>query len=296
MQSIVIPRLEFRDATIGEALDSLHFKSVQLDPEKRGVDIVLNLSAPARLAGSPADAAVDPSTARVTISAVNVSFLEALKEVTLRAGLKYRVDDYAVEVVPLNAPEAMRLRAWPVDGKLKTALGNTPMEVLKARGIAFPTGAAVALSRDGTQLIMRNTAVNLASANTILDPEAEANKGAKPASQGPNAIIERKLANIILPKLEFRDATIREAIDFLKQKVVQLDPARDPAMRGTCILLKLEPTSPAAPESIPGLVASSDPGFPADAQASEPRINLSLTNVPLGEVFRYVCSLAGSST
>ncbi len=118
--------------------------------------------------------------------------------------------------------------------------------------------------------------------------------------------IQRKLNNIIIPKLEFREASIREAIDFLKQKSVQLDP--DPTNKGVNIVLRLEqggagagaaPVAPAAaaPGVIPGLV---DPVAPAAAPAlipavdpNEARITIALNNVPLGEALRYVTNLAG---
>ena len=55
------------------------------------------------------------------------------------------------------------------------------------------------------------------------------------------ARINAKLNRIILPRLEFREATIREAIDFLKKKSVELDTQEtDPARRGVNIVLKLD--------------------------------------------------------
>ena len=52
--------------------------------------------------------------------------------------------------------------------------------------------------------------------------------------------IRRKLEHIIIPKLEFREATIREAIDFLKKKSAELDTDSAPGDRGVNIVLKLE--------------------------------------------------------
>ena len=81
----------------------------------------------------------------------------------------------------------------------------------------------------------------------------------EPTTQGRSAIISHKLDTIILPRVEFRDATIREAIDFLKKKSVELDPAKE----GVNIVLHLEggggggaaPAPEAAPSGpvIPGL-------------------------------------------
>src|SRR3954471_5174098 len=55
------------------------------------------------------------------------------------------------------------------------------------------------------------------------------------------AAVRRKLMQIIIPRLEFRDASVREAVDFLKQKSVSLDPDPDPHRRGVGIHLRLEP-------------------------------------------------------
>ncbi len=115
-----------------------------------------------------------------------------------------------------------------------------------------------------------------------------------------------KLNRIIIPQIQFRDATVRESIDFLKQKAYELDPESDPSKRGVNIVLKLEPSgssgagpAPAAPvePAIPGLepepAAGSDLNSGAGfADSVEPRITLSLSNIPLSEALRYIANLA----
>ncbi len=71
--------------------------------------------------------------------------------------------------------------------------------------------------------------------------------------------ITSKLNRIIIPKIEFRDATVREAVDFLKEKSRDLDTQEpDPTRRGVNIVLQLDsgeafrarrpaPAAPAAP-------------------------------------------------
>jgi general secretion pathway protein D len=125
--------------------------------------------------------------------------------------------------------------------------------------------------------------------------------------------IRHKLDHIIIPKLEFREATIREAIDFLKKKSVELDDISPPGDKGVNIVLKLEsspaaalgaPGAPAAPPpgipGIPGLEAA--PGAPAAPGGAAPaavggnpgdvRITVSLTSIPLIEAIKYVTGLA----
>lgn len=122
--------------------------------------------------------------------------------------------------------------------------------------------------------------------------------------------IRRKLERIVLPKLEFREATIREAIDFLKKKSVELDDFSPAGEKGVNIVLKLEssggsavaPTAAAPANVVPGIPGLEQPapvpaapaapavapvGSPADA-----RITVSLTNIPLVEALKYVTGLA----
>lgn len=139
------------------------------------------------------------------------------------------------------------------------------------------------------------------------------------SAQGPSstAAIQNKLNTIIIPKVEFRDATVREAIDFLKRKSAELDIREtDPSRRGVNIVLQLDvpsgaptaaaatPADPAAPAAIPGLDPAAAPaGAPAAAgtgaaassgiNPADARITLSLNNMPLTEVLRYITTLAG---
>jgi len=148
-----------------------------------------------------------------------------------------------------------------------------------------------------------------------------------PSASSNTAAIQNKLNSIIIPKVEFKDATVREAIDFLKTKSRDLDHDPDPSRRGVNIVLQLEAPggaamgapSPAAPAdagaaaAIPGLDPAAAGAAPAAGGAapaaggaapaaaaatpsinpSDARITLSLNNVPMAEVLRYITTLAG---
>jgi autotransporter-associated beta strand protein len=131
-------------------------------------------------------------------------------------------------------------------------------------------------------------------------PEPVPAEGA--ASSPTTEAIRRKLERIIIPKVEFRDATVSEALAFLKKKSAELDADSPAGARGTNIVLKREPraTTGPAPEipGVPGLQAPA-PAAPAAAAAAaspdnpaEPKITVSLTNVPLIEALKYVSGLA----
>jgi len=64
------------------------------------------------------------------------------------------------------------------------------------------------------------------------------------------ARITTKLNTIIIPRVEFRDASIREAIDFLRQQAVENDPATE-GKKGVDIVLRLAPLGQIAPPPVP---------------------------------------------
>ena len=146
-------------------------------------------------------------------------------------------------------------------------------------------------------------------------PKFGGNRGGKVISTGQaasnTAAIQNKLNTIIIPKVEFKDATVRETIDFLKTKSRDLDIREpDPSRRGVNIVLQLDNSvgAPAAPAQIPAAdsgtaaIPGLDPAATTAATAApaaptinpnDARITLSLTNVPLAEVLRYITTLAG---
>src|ERR1700736_2536510 len=60
----------------------------------------------------------------------------------------------------------------------------------------------------------------------------------------------QKLNSLIIPRVEFRDASVREAIDFLRQQATANDPNPD-GKKGVDIVLRLAPLGQIAPPPIP---------------------------------------------
>ena len=88
------PTVQFQGASVEEAVEFLRIKSKDLDtmerdPTKRGVNIILRAGAA-------------PSTAQITLELRDVPMVEALRYITELAGMKYKVEPYAVLVVPLS--------------------------------------------------------------------------------------------------------------------------------------------------------------------------------------------------
>ncbi len=135
------------------------------------------------------------------------------------------------------------------------------------------------------------------------------------------ARITNKLNTIIIPRVEFRDASVREAIDFLREQAVENDPATE-GKKGVDIVLRMTPLGqvapppvPVAPAAAPAAAAPAATAAPGGAPAggttpvttapvvarpvvaaaatSEARITLTLNQIPLGEALRYIANQAG---
>jgi general secretion pathway protein D len=133
------------------------------------------------------------------------------------------------------------------------------------------------------------------------------------------ARITNKLNTIIIPRVEFRDASIREAIDFLREQAAENDPSPE-GKKGVDIVLRMTPLGQVAPPPVPVQPAVAPPAAaaaPAGAPAggttpvtaapivarpvvaagatspAEARITITLNQIPLGEALRYIAAQAG---
>src|SRR5438552_1546490 len=140
---------------------------------------------------------------------------------------------------------------------------------------------------------------------------------------GGTAQMNKKLSSIIIPHLEFRDASIREAIDVIREQAAENDTGPED-QRGVNIVLRLVPLGQIAPPSIsiplappngtgtppPAGAPAGPPPLPGQANApgqagpggtplpappagpANARITVTLDNVPLGEALRYIANQA----
>jgi general secretion pathway protein D len=146
------------------------------------------------------------------------------------------------------------------------------------------------------------------------------NKGRGIETRG-TAQMTNKMNSIIIPHVEFRDTTIREAIEFLREQAAE----NDPSGQGVNIVLRLAPLGQIAPPSVPVLpppgvggspvagappqnppLTTPPPGAPVQVGPggsplpvpvvtgpASARITVTLDNIPLGEALRYVANQAG---
>ncbi len=206
LKSIIIPRIDFEDTTVEEAIDYLRLRAseldtTELDPAKRGVNFVIRR--PRAAAPGTGDAGVlpagaelplaggDPGTLRVKELRIrNVPLAVALKYICDQTKLRYKVDDFAVTLVPASeSGQDIFTRTFRVPPDFNTALDSggggggasepadpfaeaklggaaaltarKPIkELLIAAGIVFGDGSSVTLSNSGV-LLITNTPTEL---------------------------------------------------------------------------------------------------------------------------------------
>src|SRR6266487_4904038 len=255
LDSIIIPRIEFRDASIREAIDFLRQQAAANDPTtegRRGVDIVLRLrslgrsgepapvtatttvggvtapaealpageSAPPPAAGvvtavpgvtpaTPSLPPVNPAEARITLTLNQIPLGEALRYIASQAGLKVKVEPYAVLILPLSEQSnELTTKEYRVPpgfisstvnvgvsalnrGPTKAGGGAAPSgtgkdtqettggqllvnregarEFLESQGVPFPPGASAHFLPQSSRLIVRNTIDNLELVDALVE-------------------------------------------------------------------------------------------------------------------------------
>ena len=137
LNNIILPSVQFQDATVAECLEYLRQQSVRLDPKGEGLNFVLRTDeggttapAAAPAAGAPAaeggigladfgstTPAAAPTVAdigqkRVSVRLTNVPLAVALKYITDLAGLKFRVEEFAVTILPAGATTEAETRLY----------------------------------------------------------------------------------------------------------------------------------------------------------------------------------------
>ena len=211
LNGFIIEKIDLPEATLREAVDFLKQKSRELDtttddPKKRGVNIVLKLppaQAPVPPQGDATAPAIDqPASAAITenfkvsLSLRNIPLIEAIRYLTELSGLKYKIEPYAVSLIPIteNTDELLTkefrvkpnfipsdtssTESAPVPGA-QVAGGNKERikgrsngtSYLKNQGIPFPDGAFAQYIPSGNKLIVRNTQNALDLIGVLVDGE-----------------------------------------------------------------------------------------------------------------------------
>lgn len=180
LDSIIIPRINYTNATLREVIESIREQSAELDstspPGERGVNLVLKLDETA-------------ASQTITIDLSNLPLREALDYVTRLANLKLKIDPYAVLIVPLTEQtDVLLTKEYRVPPGFVTSLPSgggdagtagegtvsvsKAKEFLESQGVQFPQGASANFLPGSSRLIVRNTQENLDLIDAIVENES----------------------------------------------------------------------------------------------------------------------------
>jgi general secretion pathway protein D len=190
MSTIVIPKIEFRDANIQDVVDFLAEASQAADPEQQGVNIVLHMgdanqekaqaAAPAQqpvqqdFGGFEFDDAFGfeeefqeetfnqgPSSGiSLTLNLHRISLLDAIKTITEIAGLRYRIDGNIVIITPQNfATGQIITRLYPVQPTIIDVVISRDDSSMDKQGDFVEMGSATSIRREDVKDFFERTGV-----------------------------------------------------------------------------------------------------------------------------------------
>ena len=226
LRRIIIPRIDFENTTVEEAIEFLRLRSgeldtLELDPARKGVNFVVRRPRNVALGGAGADGAADggldaaaaadglPAAGGGDLGSLRISELRvrnvplavALKYICDATKLRYKVDDFAVTLVPqTESGEDMFSRSFTVPPDFQSQLDSgaegeaaaaadpfaaggaggprdliqarPPItELLKKSGVAFSENASATLT--GSILIVTNTPTELDKVEQLVDASAK---------------------------------------------------------------------------------------------------------------------------
>ena len=166
LEKIIIPKIDFTDATIPEVVAFLTRRSEELDTidfddQLKGVNIFLDIPDDSPEASYP-----------ITLSLSDVPLGFAIESVARIANLKQDVQPYAV-VLTSQLKQKIITREYKVPrGFIK---GSKAKIYLEEKGIEFPEGASAAYSLSTGRLRVSNTAENLDRLDMLVDGEGAQN-------------------------------------------------------------------------------------------------------------------------
>jgi len=224
LNRIILPKVDLKEATVQEAISLLRTRSRELDTADngQGINIVLELpprpvvvTPPAATTeeGEAAPPAAPKPSNLISLNLTNVPLYEVLRYVALQAGLKVKVEPFAVSVVPLDKmTDTLEVREFRVPpgfisgtaqaeteetfaGRGSAATVGTKLaarqdakEFLEAQGVQFPEGASARLVPGSSRLVVKNTSANLDLIQEIVEGEME--------QQPPQVEIEAKFVEV----------------------------------------------------------------------------------------------------
>jgi general secretion pathway protein D len=215
LNTIIIPRVEFRDASVREAIEFVRQQAEANDPAtegRKGVDIVLRLTtlgrpaetiatsttttvissaspapgvlhdatgatAPAASVTTLSEPALAPGEARITITLNEIPLAEALRYIATQAGLKVKVEPYAISIIPISEQsndlltKEYRVPPGFISGSLSGSASSlnqpasgkgAPPAAGTGKDTQESTGGRLLVNREGAKEFLENQGVSFA--------------------------------------------------------------------------------------------------------------------------------------
>lgn len=220
--------LSFNNASIEEATNFLSIESKRLDPDHKGISFIILPEAAA-------------SAKPVTLALSNVPLGEALRYVCQIADEKYKVQDYAISIVPVtqntedllsrtfivppsfvappssagadtgtDLPGARRPIAPAAGATAATAdtSGDTTQSALEAKHVKFPAGSSAVYSPNTGQLTVVNTADQMELIEELVN-----------AGQAPTLMVRISTKFVEINQQDVNDLTFNSSFSFLNANI-----------------------------------------------------------------------------
>ncbi len=267
LRRIIIPRIDFEDTTIDEAIAFLRMRASELDtlepdPSRRGVSILIRKPRPTGAEPVPDD---DPLASGSTyvgdlrireLKLRNVPLEVVLKHICGNTKLRYKVDAYGVTIVPLTETgEDVFTRSFTVPpgfhaslegggggdidpfaepsagGGARLEARKPIIELLRNSGIAFPEGTSVTLSANG-MLLVTNTPGEMDKVESLMMLYKSANTGPS-LDRAPG----------FFPAIEGEEDGMNELPNSVAASMDMVDPFAAPS-DGASALMARKPAAP----------------------------------------------------
>ena len=231
---IVIDQVSFSEATLSEAVDFCVRKSVEADPDGHGLNIIVI---------KPPREHVEEGIAepRLNLLLRKIPLGELLRYMGMQSGMKLDVEPHSIVFRP-RWDESGRLKTKTftlspdlIERVLATVAGGGAFDPdpfgdegvedveepdpaardwLRYAGVEFPDGSSALYEPLSKKLIVRNTQTNL----MLVDEIVKSLQGVEPPEPPRPEALQARLRSIVIPRLDFTEATLDEAVEFLRSK------------------------------------------------------------------------------
>ena len=264
--------LDFNGATVEQATEYLSIESKRLDPNHKGVNFIIQPEA-------------STSAKPITLTLNHVPLSEALRYVCQLANVKFKVQDYAISIVPFTAnTDDLVSRTFnvqpnfvapptsgtnvdtatatfarrPVNPNLTSTPtnqgtgGDTVRDALEAKGVKFAPGGSAVYTPTTGQLTVVNTADQMDLLEELVN-----------AGQAPTLMVRIAAKFVEINQTDLNDLTLNSAFNFFVSPGDILNPGNphQGLLQGSSFSTSLPGARGIATDSVDALIAPQNTQF-----------------------------------